>query len=69
MKLKQAIKESGMSLNEISKLTDIKYRTLRAYESEYRNLTVKAAKALGKVLDVNWYAFFEEEKEESECQN
>lgn len=61
MKLHKILRDKGISIKEISELTGIKYGTMFKYSSGERNISVKAAKKIGKVLDVPWWKFFEDE--------
>ena len=61
MKLNKILKEKKMSVKQLSEQTGINYGTMLKYSSGERNITVKAAKKIGKVLDVPWWEFFEEE--------
>lgn len=61
VKLKEILKNSNLSLAEISRKTDISYNTLWYYKSGKRNLTIKAAKKLATVLGIDWKDFFDEE--------
>lgn len=63
MQLNKMLKCSGITVKQLSEQTGIKYRTLLKYSCGERNLTVDAAKIIGKALDINWWLFFEDEKE------
>ena len=67
MKLKEVAKQKGLSIKEISQQTKINYHILQKFSKGTRQKkTVKNAKILGKFLKVNWWEFFEEEKEDKE---
>ena len=50
-----------MSVKQLSEQTGINYGTMLKYSSGERNISVKAAKKISKVLDVPWWKFFEDE--------
>ncbi len=64
MKLNKILKHKEITAKQLSEQTGIKYRTLLKYSCGERSLTVDAAKIIGKALNVNWWLFFEDEKEE-----
>ena len=64
MQLNNILKEKHITAKQLSKKTDIKYKTMLKYSSGERNLSVNAAKAIGKELGIDWWLFFEDEKEE-----
>ncbi len=66
MKLHNILKDRKISIEELSKKTGINYHSLQKYSSCVREPSVKNAKILGKFLKVNWWEFFEEEKEDKE---
>ena len=66
MKLHNILKDRKISIEELSKKTGINYHSLQKYSSCVREPSVKNAKILGKFLKVNWWEFFEEEKEDEE---
>lgn len=59
MNLREALKNSKLTLKEISEKAEIKYDTLLRYSSGKRNLPIKKAKILGEILKINWWEFFE----------
>lgn len=63
MKLHNILKDRKISIEELSKKTGINYHSLQKYSSCVREPSVKNAKILGEFLEVNWWEFFEEEKE------
>ena len=64
MKLKELAKQKDLSIKEISRQTGINYHILQKFSKGTRQtISVKDAKTLGKFLKVNWWEFFEEEKE------
>lgn len=65
MKVKEILKNSNLTLAEISRRTGISYNTLWCYKSGRRKLTIKAARKLATVLGMDWKDFFEDETEES----
>ena len=62
MKLHKILRDKGISLKEMSELTGIKYGTMFKYASGERNITVKAAKIIGKALKIPWWTLFENEE-------
>jgi transcriptional regulator with XRE-family HTH domain len=66
VKLHNILKDRKISIEELSKKTGINYHSLQKYSSCVREPSVKNAKILGKFLKVNWWEFFEEEKEDKE---
>ncbi len=59
VKVKEILKNSGLTLAEISRRAGISYNTLWYYKSGKRNLTIKAAKKLATALGIDWKDFFE----------
>ena len=57
--VKEILKNSGLTLAEISRRAGISYNTLWYYKSGKRNLTIKAAKKLATALGIDWKDFFE----------
>lgn len=58
MNVKEILKNSGLTLAEISRRAGISYNTLWYYKSGKRNLTIKAAKKLATALGIDWKEFF-----------
>lgn len=63
MDIKEVLKNSDLTLEEISRNTGINYHTLQKYSSGARKISVKNAKVLGRFLGFHWWLLFEEEKE------
>ncbi len=62
MSLGNILKEKAISMAELSKLSGVNYYTLQKFGVGKRSITVDNAKKIGKVLNVNWWLFFEDEE-------
>lgn len=62
MVFKNILKEKGITAKQLSEQTDIKYKTMLKYSCGERNMSVKAAKKIGKTLGIDWWLFFEDKK-------
>ena len=58
MKVKEILKNSGLTLAEISRRAGMSYNSLWCYKSGRRNLTVKSARKLATALGMDWKEFF-----------
>lgn len=61
MDINKILKEKKITAKQLSEQTGINYGTMLKYSSGERNISVKAAKKIGKALDVLWWKFFEDE--------
>lgn len=61
MKLNYILRQKHITAKQLSKKTSIKYSTMLKYSSGERNISVKAAKTIGKSLGIDWWLFFEDE--------
>ncbi len=59
VKVKEILKNSGLTLAEISRRAGMSYNSLWCYKSGRRNLTVKSARKLATALGMDWKDFFE----------
>ena len=62
LNLNKILKEKKMFAKELSEQTGINYGTMLKYSSGERNITVKAAKKIGKALEIPWWTLFENEE-------
>lgn len=51
---------SGMSQEELAKKVGVNYRTISSYETGARDMPVKVAKKVGKVLNIDWWLLYED---------
>ncbi len=63
MKICDVLKNSTISISEISKQTGIDVSILYKYRSGVKDISVRNAKKLGKLLKFNWWLVFEDENE------
>ena len=51
---------SGMSQGELAKKVGVNYRTISSYETGARDMPVRVAKKVGKVLNIDWWILYED---------
>ena len=51
---------SGMSQEELAKKVGVNYRTISSYETGARDMPVRVAKKIGKVLNIDWWILYED---------
>lgn len=62
-KLKDIRLSMSMSQYELAKKVGVNYRTISSYETGARDLPVKVAKKIGKVLQIDWWTLYEDEED------
>ena len=60
MAINKMLKKYGVTAKQISEKTGIKYGTVLKYSSGERRPSVKNAKEMAKVLNINWWELYEE---------
>ena len=58
--LKRLRAVSGMSQDELAKKVGVNYRTISSYETGARDMPVRIAKKIGKVLNIDWWILYED---------
>lgn len=61
-RLKEIRLDKNLKQNELAKKVGVNYRTISAYETGARDLPVKVAKKIGKVLQVDWWILYEDKE-------
>ena len=61
-KLKEIRIAKNLKQNELANKVGVNYRTISSYETGARDLPVKVAKRIGKVLQVDWWTLYEDEE-------
>lgn len=59
-KLKEIRISKNLKQNELAKKVGVNYRTISSYETGARDLPVKVAKRIGKVLQIDWWILYED---------
>lgn len=49
-----------MSQEELAKKVGVNYRTISSYETGARDMPVRVAKKIGKVLNIDWWILYED---------
>lgn len=57
--LKDLRVDLNMSQRELAEKVGVNYRTISSYETGARDMPVKVAKKIGKVLNVDWWKLYE----------
>lgn len=52
----------NLKQSELAKQVGVNNRTISSYETGARDLPVKIAKKIGKVLNIDWWTLYEEGK-------
>lgn len=60
MNLNDVLKEKGISMPELSRMTGINYYTIQKCCKRGGIPTIKKAKIIGKALGIPWTVFFED---------
>lgn len=50
----------NMSQRELAEKVGVNHRTISSYETGAREIPVKIAKKIGKVLNIDWWILYEE---------
>lgn len=50
----------NMSQKELAKKVGVNYRTISSYETGARDMPVRVAKKIGKVLNIDWWILYED---------
>lgn len=58
-RLKEIRLAKNLKQSELAKQVGVNYRTISSYETGARDLPVKIAKKIGKVLNVDWWKLYE----------
>lgn len=59
-KLKELREEKGLSQQTVAEMLDITQQAYSLIENGHRKLSVESAKKLARLLDVEWYALYDE---------
>lgn len=59
MKLLEIRQEKGFSQKMLGDAVGVSYQAISHYEKERRELPVRVAKEIGKVLEVDWWRLYE----------
>lgn len=60
-RLKEIRLAKNLKQSELAKQVGVNYRTISSYETGARDMPVKVAKKIGKVLNIDWWILYEEE--------
>lgn len=58
--LKDLRVDLNMSQRELAEKVGVNYRTISSYETGARDMPVKVAKKIGKVLNIDWWILYED---------
>ena len=65
MYLRTRMKEVGITSAELAAKVDVRERTIKAYERGERQPSVKVAKRLAAVLEIDWTRFFDDTEDDA----
>ena len=60
-RLKEIRLAKNLKQSELAKKVGVNYRTISSYETGARDMPVRVAKKIGKVLNIDWWILYEEE--------
>ena len=61
--LREARRKHNLTQAELAEAAKLTTATISRYETGKRRVSIKAAKVLGEVLEVNWYDLVEDDSE------